>query len=235
MFDSAGDEVDSGFRDRNGNTVTRTSSGGATTWTDPLGTAATETGAGTPASPLVFTYTGPNSTSAQITERFETISASTAFGCTGIGEYSGSATVPSELDLADGSRYLFGYDLQARLTSVTLPTGGTINYGYTFDCADAGNSQLTRSTSVNPGTWTWTRTHPTGNASLATTEADPSGQGPTVFFTAYNSATLWDFLARPSHDWHHHINQRLRRHPADYLHPASRCDSEPLRGGGVEL
>ncbi len=115
-FNSQGDEVDGLLKDPNGNEATTSTSSGTTSYYDPLsaansGVAAlTQTGAGTPTSPVYFAYTGSNGNPVQTEEQFESFSVTTAFGCGSHTEWSGTATVPSELDLPDGSKYTFGYD-----------------------------------------------------------------------------------------------------------------------------
>ncbi len=63
----------------------------------------------------------------------ESIAVNTNFGVAGIAEYSGTVTVISSLKLPDGSEYIFNYDVggYGELMSMTLPTGGTVQYGYT--------------------------------------------------------------------------------------------------------
>ena len=190
-FDTAGDQIDGGFTDLNGNTLTVSTGGGNTYFGDPLGTAVTQSGSGTAASPTVYSYTGPSGGSTQIVEHFENISLSpTSLGCGTHVNWSGTAVVPSEIDLPDGRKYTFGYDSNARLNSVTLPTGATINYGYTVDCTasgatDTGNQQLTRWDSVNGSAhgWVWNRSQQGGGA-VQTIETDP-----------YSNDTVFNFAA----------------------------------------
>src|SRR5262249_49616855 len=96
-----------------------------------------------------------------------------------------------EIDLPDSAvnpsdKYTFTYettpgdthsphDITGRLISVTLPTGGTINYTYTggssgnITCADGSASGLTRQTPH--GTWTHAGTAGTGAAYTTTIPA----------------------------------------------------------------
>ncbi|MGN6591632.1 MAG: hypothetical protein ACTHJX_01910 [Terriglobales bacterium] len=189
-YDAAGDEIDGGFTDPNGNNLTVSSGSGNTYYGDPLGsTALTQSGAGTPASPVYYTYTGPSGLSTRIEEQFESLSITTNLGCGTHVNWSGTATVPSEIDLPDGRKYLFGYDSNARLTSVTLPTGATVYYSYTVDCnsgaTDTGNQQLTRWDSVNGSAhgWVWNRTQQGGGA-VQTVETDPYANDSVFSFAA---------------------------------------------------
>jgi len=189
-----------GFVDRDGNASNATTVSGVTTFTDPLGTAVTETGSATPGGAETFSYSGPNGSTGQVLEQFESVAVSTSFGCSGKSEWAGSATVPSELDLPDGSRYQFQYDGAGRLSKVTLPTGAAISYAYSLDCADAGNQQLTRTVSGvdSAGAWTWTRSQQGGGAVL-TTETDPYGNQSQVNYAAFNgppsAVTAWQGAA----------------------------------------
>ena len=170
VYDAGGAEVDGAYLDRNGNAVTSSTSGGETTWSDPLGVAVTVTGTGTPTDPIHYTYTGPSGP-AQVVERFENLQLTTSLGC-GIAEWSGTLTVPSEVDYPDGSKYQFGYDSSGRLSAITLPTGGVVNYAYSIACGSFGfaNAGLNRSDSVNAGgaPWAWTST---GSETIETTPA----------------------------------------------------------------
>ena len=166
-------------KDRNGNEITVNGSG---VFTDTLGqTALTVAGAGTPSSPMTFTYTPPGGGSAAYTVRYTTFDLQTNFGCTGITEYGANGTTTAnlvtEIDLPDQvSKYMFTYEnttghsgyYTGRLASVTLPTGATISYSYGnnvngITCADGSASTLTRTTP--DGTWTYARTMGTGAAS----------------------------------------------------------------------
>ena len=190
-YDASGDRIDGGFTDPNGNTLTVSSSGGNTYYGDPLGsTAVTQSGSGTPASPVYYTYTGPSGGSTHIEEQFENLSITTSLGCGTHVNWSGTATVPSEIDLPDGRKYTFGYDSNARLISVTLPTGAAVYYSYTVDCSasgatDTGNQQLKRWDSINGSAhgWVWNRTQQGGGA-VQTVETDP-----------YANDTVFNFAA----------------------------------------
>jgi RHS repeat-associated protein len=137
------------FTDRNGNQITQGTGG---VFTDTLGTTAlTVTGPGTPASPIVLTFTPPNTSSSLCSATNTTgvacyvisyvaYTVKSNFGCSGISEYP--ATVNNLVDritLPDGSYYQFYYeatpgysgDVTGRLASVRLPTGGSISYTYT--------------------------------------------------------------------------------------------------------
>lgn len=166
--------------DRNGNEIS-SSSGGV--YTDTLGTTAlTASGSGTPASPTRLTYAAPSGASPYFQVAYTTYTVQTKFSCSGITEFGANGTTTanlvSEIDLPDGSKYIFGYEttpgdmhsphfVTGRLTSIQFPTGGTITYAYSggsngINCADGSTATLTRTT--NPGgQWIYARSQVSGS------------------------------------------------------------------------
>jgi RHS repeat-associated protein len=191
--------------DRNGNQI----SVSGVVFTDTLGTTAlTVAGSGTPSSPITFTYTPPNISSSRCastntagvacyTMNYTNYTIATNFGVSGIGEYKSSAAVPlvTSIVLPDNSQYTFTYEatpgtctpysgttcVTARLSSVMLPTGGTITYSYSGGnngiYTDGSAATLNRTTP--DGTWTYARTQVSGNhwQTKVTTPPDPQNQG----------------------------------------------------------
>jgi len=91
-----------------------------------------------------------------------TINVNTSFAQSGVNEYSGAFTSIQSIALPDGTSYSFGYDsgttagFYGMLTSMTLRTGGQIQYGYT-NFADAyGNINRWLSSRTAAGTWSYT-------------------------------------------------------------------------------
>jgi len=92
----------------------------------------------TNSSGTVYTFSIPNSQggTSTYTVNLEQINVSTNFGQSGISEYAGTIWVISEIDLPDGTKYLFNYDYGTSpgsyglLSSMTLPTGGQISYSF---------------------------------------------------------------------------------------------------------
>jgi RHS repeat-associated protein len=185
--------------DRNGNQINANSSG---QFYDTLSSTApvlAVAGSGTPSSPITFTYTAPNGQPAAYHMNYTNYTVATNFGVSGIGEYRSGAAVPlvTSIVLPDGSGYTFGYEptpgsctpysgttcTTARLASVTLPTGGTINYAYIGGnngiLPDGSAATLRRTTP--DGIWTYARTLGTGLAST-TTITDPQNNVTTIQF-----------------------------------------------------
>lgn len=181
--------------DANGNQIS-VSSG---TFTDTLGKSVlTASGSGTPTSPLQFGYVPPANESTQarvyVTANYLSYTVKTKFGATtktgnAIGEY-GPTSIPlvDNITLADGTKYSFTYEttpgsctpntgdqpscVTARIASVTLPSGGKINYSYSGGSSgifnDGSTPALTRVISPNTsctsnGCWQYSRTLVTGN------------------------------------------------------------------------
>jgi len=161
--------------DRNGNEINVT---GAGVFTDTLGKTVL-TVAGVAPSNTTYTYTPSTGANVSYTMKYGSYTVQTNFGCAGISENGPFTSVPlvNEIDLPDGSKYAFSYEttlgfsgsVTGRIASITLPTGGTIQYTYTggssghITCADGSASGLTRQTP--DGMWTYARTIGTGYAS----------------------------------------------------------------------
>jgi RHS repeat-associated protein len=190
--------------DANGNQITSNTSG---VFTDTLGQSAV-TIAGAPPSATTFTYTGPSGAVAY-SMHYASHNVKTNFGCSGIGEYSASSvSLVSDVTLPDGSKYLFTYEptpsnsgyVTGRLQSITLPTGGSINYTYTganhgIICADGSTAGFSRQMTPG-GTWTYSRSG-SGN-SWTTTVTDPSSPANESVITFAKDSSS----ANPTHNFY---------------------------------
>lgn len=131
VFDSNGNQVYPTVVDRNGNYFSNDSNGNLV---DTLGR-----------TPLLKSTSGNQTfydalTIGGATKRYtittETIDVNTAFGQSGVNDYSGTLTAIQSIALPDGSTYTFNYDSGSssgnygEITSITLPTGGTVSLGY---------------------------------------------------------------------------------------------------------
>jgi hypothetical protein len=181
------------YTDTNGNQISASSSG---VFTDTLGTTAlTVTGAGTPASPVLYTYTDPTGASQSVKVNYSASTVTTNFGLSGTTEYS-EANIPlvSSIVYPDGSQYSFTYEqtpgssstFTGRLASVTLTSGGKISYVYTGGYngieTDGSTSGLKRTTSdgttsyVRSGlTTTYTDASTSANTTVSSFLEDPQG------------------------------------------------------------
>jgi hypothetical protein len=161
--------------------------------TDTVGVAELTNTWGCNASNTNATYTYPTSTgTATVTVECTAYTPRTAFGCTGVSEYTAGGTVylPTTILLPDGSSYSFTYESQVahtttgRITSITYPSGETISYQYTgpnngVNCNDGTAAGLTRTVSGD-GVYTYTRNTTTW---LTTTLVGPSPAGNTNVYT----------------------------------------------------
>jgi RHS repeat-associated protein len=132
VSDVNGNQVYPQLQDTNGNFMSADSNGNLV---DTLGR--TPVLVSTNGNLIYYDVLGPGGARLRYTVTTETISYSTAFNEYQVTEVSGSFTAIQSIQLPDGSSYTFNYDSgtspgnYGELTSVTLPTGGTIQYGYT--------------------------------------------------------------------------------------------------------
>lgn len=125
----------------------------------------------------------------------EIVPATTAFGQSGVTEFSGSVSTFQSISLPDGSSYQFQYDTYGELSGVTLPTGGTVTFGYSnFTDAYGNVNRWVTSYTMSGGTWTFTpqviTTCPSGqqNCQQKVTVAKPSGDSVVYTFTMNGGA-----------------------------------------------
>jgi len=179
--------------DINGNYVTKTIvNSSETDWTDSVGNVALKViyvpNVTSPTSIEYEFLTGANSSTYQtITLKLQNLNIKTDFACSGIGEYTGTATVPLELDIpspVSGTLvYSFKYESTpnnsnystGRVQKVIFPTGGYYEYDYGatndgINCADGTTLNVNRVVSNgSPSTWNFVR----NAASLMTTVTTP--------------------------------------------------------------
>jgi RHS repeat-associated protein len=197
------------FTDRNGNQITVSGASFYDTLssTNPV---LTVSGSGTPSSPMKFTYTAPSLAQPSYTLNYTNYTVATNFGIPGIVEFKSTAAVPlvTSVVLPDNSQYTIQYEttpgactpyagttcVTARIKSVILPTGGSINYTYTGGnngvFADGTTAGLTRALSDGASwnaTWNYTRLQGTGAASETTVKAPDSNQSILQFQGIYET------------------------------------------------
>ena len=200
--------------DRNGNQITADSSGhfyDTLSSTTPVLTVA---GSGTPASPLIFTYTPPAGGSATVKVNYTQYTVNTYFHV-GILEYPRtSVPLVSSIVLPDQSQYSFTYEstpaaasctplsgttscVTARIASITLPTGGVISYSYSFTGCTSGSNGIFSDGSASclqritpDGTWTYIRSLGSGAASTATITDPQNNQSVIQFQGIYETQRM---------------------------------------------
>jgi RHS repeat-associated protein len=111
---------------------------------------------------ITYQLPSPQGGTSTYTVTLESISVHTAFNSPGFTEYSNSITVVQSIQLPNGSSYSFGYDggttagHYGLLTSMTLPTGSTVNYNYAlFGDAQSQNYEWLHQRITPDGTWTF--------------------------------------------------------------------------------
>lgn len=191
----------SGIVDANGNEVTANTSNQFFDTLSSTSAVLSTSGSGTPASPVNYQYTSPAG-SKQYSAIYTAYTVQTNFGCTTQEYPPTSNNLVSEIDLPDGSKYLFSYEttpgdvhnphyVTGRISTVTLPTGGSIQYSYTgandgINCADASTLSFQRV--VTPGgTWTYLRSG-TGT-DWTTTVTDPASNQTAISFEKDSATT----------------------------------------------
>jgi RHS repeat-associated protein len=160
-------------------------------------------------------FTVPNSQDGNSTYTITTttIPVNTQFGQSGVTEYSGSLTVVQSIGLPDGTSYTFQFDCDSStgnpacstphgqsayyglLTSMTLPTGGTVTYSYTtFNDSYSNKTRWLYSRSTVGGTWTYapqvisTCTSTQVGCQQKVTVSAPNGDYKVYTFTLNNGA-----------------------------------------------
>src|SRR5882762_1489136 len=174
--------------DTNGNFISQTVVNSTETdWTDTAGHVALKVFKNASNIQHEWQDSSGNYTSATTTTvLLSTLNIKTNFACSGITEYTGTASLPTEIDLPNAQKYLITYEATpgntgyytGRVKRVTFPTGGYYEYDYPTTagdgivCADSSVNSLTRlmNDGTNTSTWNFSRT-PSGFNWVATVTA----------------------------------------------------------------
>jgi len=193
------------YTDRNGNEYL--SYNGSGQFTDSLGTTPLSI-SGAPPSNTTLNFTNPSGGESSWTISYTEYNIKTNFGCSGITEYSASGVyLINKITLPDGRYYQFTYEptpdnsgyVTGRPATVTLPSGGEIEYSYTgsnngIECADGSAAGLNRTTP--DGEWEYSRSG--SGTQWTTTITAPSYQGAEnqtviAFVTDYSASANTNF------------------------------------------
>jgi RHS repeat-associated protein len=175
--------------DTNGNYVSQTVVNSTETdWTDTAGHLALKVFKNSSNTQYEWQDSSGNYTSATTTTvQFSTLNIKTNFACSSITEYTGTASLPTEIDLPNGQKYLITYEptpgfpgyYTGRVQRVTFPTGGYYEYDYPVGandgivCGDASVNSLTRVTNDGTNTPTWTFSRIPSGSNWVTTVTAP--------------------------------------------------------------
>jgi RHS repeat-associated protein len=171
--------------DTNGNYMSSSNvGGGETDWTDSAGRLALKVITGSSSIQYKVLAPTPANTYETTTLNLQSLPVKTNFSCSGVIEYTGTASVPQSLVLPNGQSYAFTYEptpgnssySTARLQRVTLPTGGYHEFDYTgsndgINCADGTTLGMNRVLNDGTNTATWNYVRNTTN--LTTTITTP--------------------------------------------------------------
>jgi len=146
------------YDDRHGNHLREVVVNYEPTYVDTLGV--TELAVSSSGTTQIYSFPNPQGGQSEYQVFYTAYTLQTNFGCSGVGEYSATRDLPTEVELPDGTAYTFHYEqtpgygatyTTGRVTSMQLPTGATISYGYTggnddVDCATGNTASITRTT-----------------------------------------------------------------------------------------
>jgi RHS repeat-associated protein len=186
--------------DANGNTLSRTLTGG-TTWqyTDSMGQIALTSTIGSYGPPHgadTYSYLDANGVNQTVSVNYSTYTQQTAWGCGGDIAPT-SVSFPSSVSWPDGTSLSLTYEhgagtntgtVTGRIASLTLPTGGAVSYTYSggsngINCLDGSPATMTRT--ENGQTTTYVHTTINANYQASTVETLPDGGRETFLFSGH--------------------------------------------------
>jgi RHS repeat-associated protein len=174
-----------GLKDTNGNFYSSTTNYNGstgqttTTWTDSRGKTAFQVISPNPTNTLSSTYSYYDATNTlrSVYVQNQTLSIATNFACSGVVEYTGTATLPTTITLANNQSYTISYEptpgntgkVTGRIQKITLPSGGYVQFTYGgsndgINCTDGTELNLTvaRSDGTTTTTTQYSRAQPGG-------------------------------------------------------------------------
>jgi RHS repeat-associated protein len=171
--------------DINGNYISQVIvSSSETDWIDSVGRTALKVTKGSPNTTIQ--WLNPSGAYETTTVQYSSFNIKTNFAVTGIVEYSGTASLPTEIDLPNGNKYVFTYETTpgysgyttGRISQVTLPPGGY--YQYSFNGPNDGvnptsgaPTSLTRTINDGTNTTQWQYSSALSGSNWVTTVTAP--------------------------------------------------------------
>ncbi|HEY6243694.1 MAG TPA: hypothetical protein VIX17_07105, partial [Pyrinomonadaceae bacterium] len=173
------------WTDSNGNFFSATViSGSETDWKDSAGHTPLKIITGSTS--IQYQYPDTSGAYQTATLKLTSTPIKTNFACSGVIEYTGTANLPTELDLANGQKYLFTYEptpsntgyFTGRIKRVTFPNGGYIEHQYngandSINCTDASVNNLSVIVSDGTSSSTWLLTRAANGSNWNTTVTAP--------------------------------------------------------------
>ena len=203
VYNTAGMQYTSSqVQDANGNYLSATVvNSSETDWTDSAGHLALKVISGS--SSISYEYQDTTGTYRTITLSLGSFNIKTNFACSGVVEYSGTASLPTSISYPNGLSYSFTYEatpgnsgyVTERLLKATLPNGGYIEYQYGatndgVNCADGTITNLTRTIydGTSSNVWQFSRS-PSGSNWVTTVTAPqmPYDSAPNQSLYTFNS------------------------------------------------
>jgi YD repeat-containing protein len=117
-------------------------------------------------------------------------------GQTYVAEYQGAVPLLNALVLPNGQSWKFGYDSYGDITSITYPTGGTVEYTWTTNTICTSNSaaasRWVHSRKVNDSTGSHTWNYDFGSGTGRVVVTDPAGNDTVHQFSTFQGCTLYE-------------------------------------------
>ncbi len=152
-----GTQVYPNVEDTNGNYYSSDSNGNVV---DPLGRTPIQISTNSQGNQITYAVLNSQGHTSNYIVTTESIPVNTAFGQSGVTEYTGSITVISSITLPDGTAYEFTYDQFAPgarygvLEAISVPAGGELTFGYdNFKDAYGNHSYWAASYGTAEGSW----------------------------------------------------------------------------------
>jgi RHS repeat-associated protein len=186
VYSPAGIQLtNSELQDTNGNYVSSTVvNSNETDWTDSAGHLALKIISSS--SSISYEYQDTTGTYRTITLALGSFNIKTNFACSGVVEYSGTASLPTSISYWNGLTYTFTYEstpgnsgyVTGRLAKVALPNGGYIEYQYGatndgVNCTDGTITNLTRTVYDGTNSNVWQFSRAASGSNWVTTETAP--------------------------------------------------------------
>jgi len=202
IFAKDGTQVYPSYKDTNGNFFTSDGNGNVIDTLNRTPVTKTVNGSST-----YYDVLNSQGSTSRYTVTTATVNVNTNFGQSGVTEYSGPFTAIQTISLPDGTSYSFTYDsgttsgFYGELASMTLRSGGQIQYSYTNFSDSYSNINRWLSSRTASGSWTYspqvltTCSPGTVGCQQQMTLTKPSGDQSVYIFTLNNGGWVTQIQA----------------------------------------